>query len=321
MIRKIIKTLAVIFFTIQFQQSVKKYFQYPRVVLTSRVPIVDLPAPVVYVCQDDQFDNKKAQPLGYANYQNFMQGILNNNFSTFSWNGINGNISYQILKDQLFNYNYTTLDIWTVVNNKWSRDSLAKQMTFLIPYGVCKKISGVQPSTRLWISSTRKVTILFVDSARANKIRLEETLHSFASIGPSSPAHYEEVSYKVQYSMYDNTINDGTSCTNYENQGKSYGKCLENNLLNELKSFYGCMPPWFLNTQVQECKKMNTHEEGTEPYWEKQIVHDLTRLLKNKEPDMFKNCLPPCITTNIELQKVLHRVSEINFNRNILYPI
>ena len=183
-IRKIIQTLAVIFFIIQFQQSVRKYFQYPRVVQTSRVSVEDLPAPVVYICQADQFDNKKAQAIGYVSYEYFMQGIMN--FSTISWNGIYGNLSYQNLEDQLFNYNYSTLEVWTFANNRWSMYSLPEQMTFLIPHGVCKKLSGVQPSSRLWISSTKKLTILFVDSARANIIRSEETLTSHASIGPSS---------------------------------------------------------------------------------------------------------------------------------------
>ena len=306
-IRKIIQTLAVIFFIIQFQQSVRKYFLYPRVVQTSRVSVEDLPAPVVYICQADQFDNKKAQAIGYFSYEYFMQGIMN--FSTISWNGIYGNLSYQNLEDQLFNYNYSTLEVWTFANHRWSLYSLPEQMTFLIPHGVCKKISGVQPSSRLWISSTKKLTMLFVDSARANIIRSEETLTSHASIGPSSATHYEEVSYKVQYSMNDDTINDGTSCTNYKKLGNSYGKCLENNLQNDLNLLYGCIPPWvILSAQEQECK--NTPIEDFGAYWEDPVVNDLNRLLTNREPDMFKKCLPPCLTTKIELQKVLHRVSE-----------
>ena len=111
--------------------------------------------------------------------------------------------------------------------------------------------------------------------------------------------------------MNDDTINDGTSCTNYEKLGNSYGKCLENNLQNDLNLLYGCIPPWvILSTQEQECK--NTPIEDFGAYWEDPVVNDLNRLLTNREPDMFKKCLPPCLTTKIELQKVLHRVSELN---------
>ena len=306
-IRKIIQTLAVIFFIVQFQQSVRKYFQGPRVIQTSKVPAEDLPAPVVYICQADQFDNDKAQSNGYFSYENFMLGIMNK--SIISWKGINS--SYQDLENQLFNYNYTTLVIWTLAKNKWNLHNQTDQMNFLIPHGVCKKLTGIQPSTKLYITSTKRVTVLFVDSARANLIRSGETLHSHASFGPSSTTHYDEFSYTLQYSVNDDRINDGTSCTNYEKLGKSYGKCLENNLNEDLKTLYGCIPPWLSNTQEQVCQK-NIPIEDYDAYWEKPILNDLLGLLTNKEPDMFKRCLPPCKTTNIELQKVLHRVSDQN---------
>ena len=52
-----------IFFIIQFQQSVRKYFSYPVVEQTSRVSVADLPAPVVYVCQPDQYNYTKSRDL------------------------------------------------------------------------------------------------------------------------------------------------------------------------------------------------------------------------------------------------------------------
>ena len=52
-----------IFFIIQFQQSVRKYFSYPVVEQTSRVSVADLPVPVVYVCQVDQYNYTKSRDL------------------------------------------------------------------------------------------------------------------------------------------------------------------------------------------------------------------------------------------------------------------
>ena len=49
-LRKIFQITALILFIIQFKQSVRKYFQAPVVVQESRVPVKDLPPPVIYVC-------------------------------------------------------------------------------------------------------------------------------------------------------------------------------------------------------------------------------------------------------------------------------
>ena len=76
LIRKVFQTFTVILFIVQFQQSVRKYFEYPVVVQTCNVPVQDLQAPVVYICQDDQFNYTKSKSNGYKLFTHFMAGIL-----------------------------------------------------------------------------------------------------------------------------------------------------------------------------------------------------------------------------------------------------
>ena len=86
MIRKVFQVLTIILFIIQFEQSLRKYFQFPVVEQTSRVPVKDLPLPVIYVCQANQFNYTKARENGYRYFTHFMLGILMNS-TNISWQG------------------------------------------------------------------------------------------------------------------------------------------------------------------------------------------------------------------------------------------
>ena len=57
------------------------YFSYPFVAQTSQVPVNDLPVPVVYVCQADQFNYTQARRYGCEYERRFMAGILTNSMS------------------------------------------------------------------------------------------------------------------------------------------------------------------------------------------------------------------------------------------------
>ena len=108
MIRIVFQTLSFILFVFQFQQSVRKYFQYPVVEQTSRIPVKDLSNPVVYVCQKNQFMNRKAQNNGYKFFSNFLTGITENS-TTISWRGKWGNSTFKDLENLLLVSDYSSL--------------------------------------------------------------------------------------------------------------------------------------------------------------------------------------------------------------------
>ena len=97
LIRKVIQILAFFFFIVQFQKSVRKYYEYPVVVQTSKVPIEDLPQLVVYICQADQFNQTNAESFGYNLIKTFLEGMLIGR-NTTSWHGKDGNLTYKELE-------------------------------------------------------------------------------------------------------------------------------------------------------------------------------------------------------------------------------
>ena len=97
MIRKVFQIFSFILFVIQFQQSVRKYFQYPLVEQNSRVSVKDLPNPVVYVCHENGFNYQKANDYGYKYYSRFLSGIRENS-TTISWGGKWGNSTFKDLE-------------------------------------------------------------------------------------------------------------------------------------------------------------------------------------------------------------------------------
>ena len=99
-IRKLFETFTIILFIIQFQQSVRKYFHHPVVEQSSRVPVGDIPIPVVYVCQANQFNYTRAKGNGYRYFTNLMAGILTNSTS-ISWQGKDGNQTFKDLESLL----------------------------------------------------------------------------------------------------------------------------------------------------------------------------------------------------------------------------
>ena len=304
-LRKIFQITALILFIIQFKQSVRKYFQAPVVVQESRVPVKDLPPPIIYVCNTNQFNFTIARNHGYKTISRFIAGILTND-SNISWNGKDRNLSFKYLESVIFDYNHDTLDLLIKQEspNKWTKE-INVQNTFLFPYGACKMIKDLKPKVHVRIFSKKKVYLLLVDPSKGNDIRTGETIDAIATIGPSSATHFEMGMFEIEYDIYDSSIHDGTSCTDYEKLDTSYGECLKKMLLQELQSAYGCIPPWVnANKSHQACDK---EKEINAAAIKKNLIYsELGELIGNKEPDMFKKCLSPCISMKIKHQKVMH---------------
>ena len=302
MIIKAFQTFAIILFVLQFQQSVRKYFQYPVVEQKSRVSVKDLPNPVVYVCHESQFNYTKALNKGYKHYSFFMAGIRENS-TTISWGGIWENETYKDLENILFDSDYSSIESKTLVRstNLWNVNE--KKRTFLFPHGVCVELENVPHNTTVKILSREEINIYFVDPNRANNVRTEETLNAKANIGPTANNLFTWGSYEVEYFLYDDSIHDGTSCTDYTKLDISYGDCLNNILIHKFMVAYGCLPPWvFTNSSKVTCEEETNIDANAMEI--RALYKDMINLILNLEVDMFKRCLTPCTTMKIKVQKV-----------------
>ena len=304
--RKIFQFLAVILFIIQLEQSVRKYFKYPVVVQSSRVSVSELPAPIIYICNTDQFNYTEANNHGYRYLSWFLAGIKRNK-KLILWTGNEENMTYIDLENLFFNYDYTSLYVGmkSETNGKWRYDHPLKK-TFLLPHGICLKLENIQPWVRIWTS--KKVTFFIRDPASENEIRIGETEDAQATVGPSSNNLYESTKFKVEYTLNDDSIHDGSTCIDYTRIATSYGECLKSTMEKEYQSEYECLPPWVSTNITNQVCKRETNIDAI-AIKQKPIYSDLLELLGNKEADMFKKCLPPCITMMTKLKNIMYKTN------------
>ena len=111
------------------------------------------------------------------------------------------------------------------------------------------------------------------------------------------------MNYELEYSLYDYSIHDRTTSTDYTRLSMSYGECLNDILKEESLATYGCLLPWIStnNSKIICEEKINMDAKGKN---KTSLYRDVLYLIKNFEPQMFKRCLPPCITMQIKLHEV-----------------
>ena len=310
-IRKLFQMLTIILFIIQFQQSIRKYFQYPVVEQTSRVPVKDLPIPVVYVCQTNQFNYENGKENGYTLFFSFMSGSLMNS-TKLSWQGKEGNQTYKALESILLDHDYSMLNSTSLLSSSNLRIVNEWKRIFLFPHGFCMKLENMLQQTIIDITSTKNINIYFVDPAKANDIRTEETLDAKASIGPTTGNFFSLGNYELEYMLYDDSIHDGTTCTDYNKLEMSYGECLNDILTQESLDTYGCLLPWVSTNKLEIICKNQTNIDA-ETMQNTTLYTDIRYLIKNYETLMFKKCLPPCSTMKIKLEEVSYKSNILEF--------
>ena len=304
MIRKVFQTFTIILFIIQFQQSVRKYFDYPVVEQTSRIPVQDLPIPVVYICHPGQFNYKKAKDLGYTSFTSFLLGIHTNN-TNISWKGKWENSTFKDLENILLDPDYSSTSAMAVyADDTYFGNFIEQKRTFLFPHGACIKLENLQHFKDIEIQSIDEVKIYFVDSTRANDISTG-TLGAKTKMGPTSNNLFSYGSYELEYLLYDNSIHDGTSCSDYAKLDTSYGKCLSNIWTQELLATYGCLPPWVsTNNSKKICEEDITVD--TKSILKSSFLKSFYDILSNLEVAMFESCLAPCKTMHIKLKETVY---------------
>ena len=271
------------------QQAFNKYASKPKVRETSVERLNNIQKPLMYICQEDQFNFTKAKQIGYESNSAYLSGFLNRT-ETPTW--IAHSRGYENgteLLENLYEHDYNDLDI---VQYYTSHNA---SKVFLLPYGFCMKVENVTLNISAQFHSKKTVKLLILDPYQSTKFRAEQILGKSIQLkGHEKTGLYEFSWHKVSYILFDETIMDADDCTDYDKIGSSYGECVEKAVEVKLLDLYGCIPFWFPGNMAK-CSTGLKEKNDT-------AVNFSTRL--NSNLDLQTNCKPPCKNLRISLDLI-----------------
>ena len=280
-------------------QSLIKYFRYPVVEETSSVLLASIKPPLLYVCEDDQFNFDASRSYGYKFQRDYLSGaIQGGNYST--WKSKYGNITYDQLRDAVYGESssrYKTLTIFQDNLNLNLKD------IFIFPFGYCKHVVSYDIQALFRISSKSKVSIVVVSPEVSSNIKLIYSPHSIITTGPSPyyPDLYQSIHAEVTFHQQDNLLHDGTQCIDYSKKDFGYGHCVDEELKLLMKSTFGCVPVWLHPYDGCEQEIPNNNNNTTE--MKKKADDEGWRLVTNHRLQVMEQCEESCTltTTTIEI--------------------
>lgn len=246
LIKTCFQVLAFLVFVYQMHQSASKYLEGPIVLVKSTGKLQDIQPPVVFVCQQDQFNYSSSMAHGYENFKEFMAGKLMES-NTITWKGKTGNISFEDLLLKMLPIDYSNF-----TSNYHYMDLV------LFPHGYCKKLKIPKPDMNIIITTTERIDILFTDPNRANNVRGEEEENNRISLENTSTGYHAKI-YEASYIINDARIEDGFTCTDYTAMKSSYGTCISDTLEENILATYGCLAPWFPSAPSNKTCKEAIH--------------------------------------------------------------
>ena len=304
MTRTLFQFLAFGIFVYQMKHSIEKYFEGPTMPQTSQTLVDEVTMPVLYACQDRQFNHAKGNYYGY-NLITFLFGIITDS-DDISWKGKFGNRTSTELLQELYapDYRNYTVVTRTMENNGTMGSTYHDyKVDFILPFGYCMKVNHMEKG--ISIEGTKRTNLLLVDPFFNNNIRVTEMDNAKHAFGPTGDDTFDVFQYLMKLSIHDKSIHDGKTCTDYTKQDTSYGKCIHDILEDNLMQSYGCLPPWFPNEHGKICEQ-DKDLEIKDMKAVNIIKSDILDLIKGLELDMFKICLPPCLTMHVHLKELLH---------------
>ena len=294
--------LALGIFIFQLQNSITKYFSKPIVQQTSIKSLIEIDKPLIYVCQNGQFSNKKANKYGYDYLTDFATGELNNAQRDITWKGKDKNSTFQNLVDTLFNYNYSDIEVEEYSDGDWIGYTL--ELEYNVAYGFCMSSKMMYPDTSLvYLASTQSISFFLVDPARQNRIVITFESNAKGSFEPNFKNLFNYRTYQLNIALRDSQIYEGTKCTDYVKRESSYGECVENAMKDLLINSYGCLPPWFVNNTGLSCEE--DKEIHTTDIESKKRALKLTYMLAlGLDIELLLPCLKPCLTMDLQLKEM-----------------
>jgi hypothetical protein len=284
--RTTFQCLAFGIFLFQMQGAVRKYMSKPLIKEHSKGSLEDIQKPLIYLCQDNQFSYSKAADLGYSLYSQYLVGNSSKS-DTLTWVGGNSSDqTYDEIEKELYAYNYTDLTI----------EYATLKHVAIHPYGFCKQVTNFSMNDPLKITSKNTVKFLILNPYRSSNLRADEIL-GITHILEAKENLYDYNQYRMTYKLFDDTMHEGETCTDYQKDNTSFGECLEMDVKQKLTAMYGCLPQWYPEN-IEKCN-------GTSIKWKPDINQYVSNIAGSQEIET--NCKPPCHTLQMDFQRVSYR--------------
>ena len=212
------QAIAVLFFLYQMQQSILKYSYSPTSLTKLHAPNEQMIyEPYLVVCQASQFNYSKARKFGYYWMTYLYGGILSSqSVRKITWKGKTGNLSFSTLFEELYDYDYSRI--------VFEQGKLGEQY-FSINLGMCVKLDDLGTELLTEMYTNKSLKLLAVDPNTFIKVRMNLDSKASFTVGPRNDGSYDWASVAVEYTVTDNSIDDGVGCRVYENQN-TYEKCV-----------------------------------------------------------------------------------------------
>ncbi len=320
-IRSIFQLAAFGIFVFQMQNSIRKYFDKPIVQQSSTKRFDEISKPLMYVCQNDQFNYSAARNYGYLYKTTYTIGKLNT--SKLSWKGIYGNETYQNLQTMFHDIVYTNLSVQASETGFDSGlEDIDTDQVYVFPFGYCKKVKKVEIQN--YFETTNDLLLIIMDPEKENQIWVHDMKHGKLEFGHSETGIQMGLIYEIELGIHDSRIQHGQTCTDYARIGSTYGKCIEDSMRDSFLEWYNCLPPWLPTTLKLTCEVdkdiMKPNQED-----EIKIEDEFYNLFNGLEFSIFKKCLPPCQLMNLDLDlrdRYMNNPDEaylqINFKKEVL---
>ena len=216
------QTITVLFFFYQMKQSIMKYSCSPTSLTKLNVPNKGMVyEPYLVVCQTNQFKHSISKSFGYVWMTNFWGGILKSHDDVkVTWKGKTGNLSFSALSEELYDYDYSDI--------VFDQGKLGKQF-LSIDLGMCAKLDDLGTKLMTLLYTNRTLKLLAVDPNTLTKVRITHDPKASITIGPRNDGMFDGADLLLEYSVLDNSINDGVGCRVYEHPN-TYDKCVSKTL-------------------------------------------------------------------------------------------
>ena len=286
--------------------------------------ILSLESPIlITVCKVNQFD--QTNKIGYKGENAYYRGKTIQNKTFISWTGLEGNLTANETKTNLF-----VSDIERMWLDKKTGNISPKTHTVL-PNGQCQQFEG--PPHRLLSSKEgwkNYISIYLVgkmedsvyyafvsDPAAAPEYQLPKPLLNGDRMEATTANYSKLYYYNIVLTERQVELDDG-SCVDYPdaNGHKSYADCVEEENQRKILPVLGCMPPWL--SDRSPCNKpflKTTDEHEQTQQW---ITNILTRSKTGYHYEA-ESCTRPCtqISVHTTFQDVVHYTNpkfQLRFN-------
>ncbi len=295
-------------FVFQMQNSVTKYLSRPVVQEKSTKELYEIQMPVIYICEDNQFNYTNGKRFGYPSQETFYPGMLNGTLN-ISWKGTDDVMTIKDLQKELFGdeTSYSQITFYP--------PDISSEKIFIAPHGFCVKLSN---NTSAWVYTEKKALFLIVDPYKVNDIQVAEMDNALVSFGPTTEDRFDFSMFEVRCTLYDDRIHDESTCTDYEKIGSSYGVCIKQVMRDQLLDSYGCLPPWFESSK-QTCEE-GSEINVTNGTLLNDTIRDIRELVYGKQPKVFSKCLKPCLSMGVYMKRVNHKTN-VETNARINFEI